>query len=143
MQVRNVGTWAGNLSLCWQHPEFQSDMATILTAAGATLSVMDDSGTVVTQTVEAFFASTSYAALVGLTIPKLSGSAVLRTYKVMRRHQNAHAVVNAGFSLSVVATPSVSAARPCNLSTASYWHSYWHSCWQRHRLRSLGVRSPL
>jgi xanthine dehydrogenase iron-sulfur cluster and FAD-binding subunit A len=100
-QVRNVGTWAGNLALCFAHRDFQSDMATILAAVGATLSLVDASGQTVSKTLPEFFALADYCCLLSLTVPVGDPLRVLRTYKVMRRHQNAHAVVNAGFSVAV------------------------------------------
>jgi len=44
--VRNVGTWAGNLALANKHPEFQSDVATVMSAAGATVDVTQDGASV-------------------------------------------------------------------------------------------------
>ena len=39
--VRNVGTLAGNLSLKKQHPEFASDLFTILETVGARLNISE------------------------------------------------------------------------------------------------------
>ena len=99
-QVRNVGTWAGNLALCFAHPEFQSDMATILVAAGASVQLLAADGSSSTVSVSAFLAMEDFTALVSLRLPAPTASTVLRTYKVMRRHQNAHAVVNSGFCIA-------------------------------------------
>jgi xanthine dehydrogenase/oxidase len=115
-QVRNVGTWAGNLALCHQHREFQSDMATILSAADARVQVVDVDGNVTTVSMEDFFAK-DYGALVSLHIPAPpKNGEVLRTYKVMRRHQNAHAVVNAGFAVAVGESSAVEGGGPPVLS---------------------------
>ncbi len=97
-QVRNVGSWAGNLALCHAHPTFQSDIATIMTAAGATIQLADAKGALTKHTLTEFYAMApaDVTMIVSLTIPA-SSTGLLRTYKVMRRHQNAHAVVNAGF----------------------------------------------
>eukprot|EP01043_Picozoa_sp_COSAG02_P009806 COSAG02_NODE_337_length_24268_cov_7.498738_8_plen_716_part_00 len=102
-QVRNVGTWAGNLAMCHAHPDFQSDMATIMVAAGASVQLLAADGTTTTATVTDFFSMQDYTALVSLRLPAPKSSTILRTYKVMRRHQNAHAVVNAGFSIATTA----------------------------------------
>ena len=108
-QVRNVGTWAGNLAMCHAHPEFQSDMATIMVAAGASVQLLAANGTTTTATLTEFFAMKDFTALVSLRLPAPASSTILRTYKVMRRHQNAHAVVNAGFS---IATKTAAASEP-------------------------------
>lgn len=107
-QVRNVGSWAGNLALCHAHPTFQSDIATIMTAAGASIQLADAKGALSTHTLTEFYAMApaDVVMIVSLTVPAAS-TGLLRTYKVMRRHQNAHAVVNAGFDF-----PSTSVSMP-------------------------------
>jgi len=102
-QVRNVGSWAGNLAMCHAHPEFQSDIATIMMAAGAAVTIADAKGTVTRHTLSELFSMTDFVALVSLEIPA-NKPGLLRTYKVMRRHQNAHAVVNAGFDIKATGT---------------------------------------
>ena len=102
-QVRNVGSWAGNLAMCHAHPIFQSDMATILSAVDARLTLVNGLGQQDTIGVTEFFAMAdiSAMALVSLAIPpEQTGStpALLRTYKAMKRHQNSHAFVNAGIN---------------------------------------------
>ena len=91
-------TGAGNLAMCHAHPTFQSDIATMMMAAGATVTIGDAAGKLTTHSLEEFFAMSDFVALVSLHIPADSAG-LLRTYKVMNRHQNAHAVVNAGFDL--------------------------------------------
>eukprot|EP01052_Picozoa_sp_SAG31_P013871 SAG31_NODE_846_length_11539_cov_70.858392_5_plen_499_part_00 len=98
-QVRNVGSWAGNLSMCCQHPTFQSDMATIMQAVDARVQVMDaNTSHTSTMTLQDMFAlgSMDGKVLLALHVPPPNSSAVLQTYKSMKRHQNAHAYVNAG-----------------------------------------------
>ena len=56
-QVRNVASWAGNLMLHKSHQAFPSDMVTILTAVGATVSVMQQNGSPQPMTVPAFIAN--------------------------------------------------------------------------------------
>lgn len=103
-QVRNVGSWAGNLALCHKHRTFQSDLATILSGAGAQLTFCSD-GSRRTLSVAGFYAleSVEGGCLTSLRLPGPRQTAnppntefpMLRTYKSMKRHQNAHAAVNA------------------------------------------------
>jgi xanthine dehydrogenase/oxidase len=116
-QVRNVGSWAGNLAMCFANPDFQSDIATIMSAAGATVTLVDATGAPKTLELTEFFALPAFTALVSLQLPAAS-PALLRTYKVMRRHQNAHAVVNAGFSVLAVA-PAADGAAGLRLADAT------------------------
>jgi len=78
-QVRNVGSWAGNLALCHANPTFQSDIATIMTAAGATVQIADAKGALTTHSLSEFYAMDDFTMLVSLTIPPASAGP-LRTY---------------------------------------------------------------
>ena len=103
LQVRNVGSWAGNLALCHRHPIFQSDMATILTAAGATLTMADGNGALRNLDVATYLAiqDVSASALTKLVIPGPGQGRFFRSYKCMKRHQNAHALANAGIQMTI------------------------------------------
>ena len=106
-QVRNVGSWAGNLAMCHAHPIFQSDMATILVAVGARVIVVNGMGQQFTHGVDEFLAmkDISGMALTSLEIPSEHDvNTLVRTYKSMKRHQNAHAFVNAGISMTFTVT---------------------------------------
>jgi xanthine dehydrogenase/oxidase len=114
-QVRNVGSWAGNLAMCHAHPVFQSDMATILFAAEARVSMMNGMGQQSVKGVDEFFAmkDISGMALTSLQIPpERDSSSLLRTYKAMKRHQNSHAFVNAGINCTFTVTPGRGGATP-------------------------------
>eukprot|EP00873_Tetraselmis_striata_P029168 jgi/Tetstr1/449432/TSEL_036527.t1 len=111
VQVRNCGSWAGNLMLARAHPGFPSDLATILAAAGASLSVVaDPSGDcaeAVSMTVEELLAlrpaDGATPLLVAMEVPPLPVAPaegqrrVFSTFKTGARHVNAAAIVNAGF----------------------------------------------
>jgi len=99
-QVRNVGTWAGNVMLARKHQSFTSDLNMILTGAGASVSIIDAaSGKRSTMTLEAFHTmpppASGATVLTQLSIPVLSPSTHFKTYKVALRFKNAHAVLNA------------------------------------------------
>ena len=114
-QVRNVGSWAGNLAMCHAHPIFQSDMATILFAADARVSLMNGMGQQSLKAIDEFFAlkDLSAMALTSLQIPpEQDSSSLLRTYKAMKRHQNSHAFVNGGCNVSFSITPGQGGRTP-------------------------------
>ncbi|KJE95964.1 XDH protein [Capsaspora owczarzaki ATCC 30864] len=98
VSVRNVGTWAGNLMMTHDHDDFPSDCFTVMESAGATLSVGSSNGSV-TYSFRDFLSLTfgSTQMLLALTVPFPPAAASVQTFKVMPRHQNAHAYVNAGF----------------------------------------------
>ena len=145
-QVRNVGSWAGNLMLAAAHKGFPSDVALLLAAANASLEVVNvDDGSVTDVPVADFMGmssapSANFALLGGaravraaaaagtggqqlllaVNVPLPSGSApstnldTFESFKIMPRNQNAHAMVNAAFNLTLglapPAHPAVAAA---------------------------------
>jgi CO/xanthine dehydrogenase FAD-binding subunit len=103
--VRDVAGWAGNLSVARQHADFPSDLAVILTAAQASLVLSNQAGSV-TLTVPQFLQTTTYVpakgyVLTALSIPFAASNEYFASFKVMSRHANTHALVNAAFRLVV------------------------------------------
>lgn len=122
-QVRNAGSWAGNMMLFLKYPTFPSDVVLALTTAKATLylcSYMDDEQSIQMMSMEEFI-HTPYELfeekgwfLLSLSISETTsaGSAARTdthtavdtmciTYKVATRSTNAHAHVNAGFNFQL------------------------------------------
>lgn len=120
-QVRNAGSWAGNLGIFNRHQDFPSDAVLALALAQATLTVADLDGTVSVLSMDQFlqlppnaFLSTTTPTssnvtpqclvLISVTLqestpPSPGGrSLVTESYKICVREHNAHAQVNAGFS---------------------------------------------
>ena len=103
-QVRNVGTWAGNLMIACKHTNFPSDLLTCFSAAGATLLVASAAAGKRTVSVVDFAAAALAAdgtalkddeLIESITLPfKQSASVKYNSWKVMPRHQNAHAYIN-------------------------------------------------
>lgn len=110
-QVRSVASWAGNLALAAGSPLLPSDLATILAATGATLTVVarktnafaavahPSSGVAKRQLSVAEFVQRGVPAkcpdvIVSITIP-LRAATHGYSDKTSQRHANAHAIVNA------------------------------------------------
>lgn len=129
-QVRNAGTWAGNLSLCRQYPTFVSDLAVGLMGIGATLTIMTAmQETVAHVRIDDYLRkpATEFALIVSMTLPLFSTARALsasgirvhrhelfRCYKVAQRAQNAHSHVNCAIWLRLradAAAPVVTNAR--------------------------------
>ncbi|XP_054283338.1 xanthine dehydrogenase-like [Macrosteles quadrilineatus] len=99
--VRNVGTLAGNLFFKHQYPKFPSDLFTIYETVGAKLIIDSGSGEMLTVSFPEFLATDMYKKIItNIVFPPLDCTYVVRTYKVLRRAQNDHAIVNAGFCFS-------------------------------------------
>ena len=117
-QVRAVATMAGNLVLATGHARsaepFPSDLFLVLATLGAEVTVARPDA-----------AERQYAMLdlpgpdafphgfviTRIRVPFTADGEIVRTYKVARRTQNAHAIVNAGFRISCDASHRVVAAR--------------------------------
>jgi xanthine dehydrogenase/oxidase len=118
-QVRGVGTVAGNLMLALSHREggdpFPSDLMTVLGALDATVWLRTPGSDAERSFPLLEFPElrtfTQGLAVTRVTLPATSGSTIVQTYKVARRDQNAHALVNAGFLCDFDAQARVTRAR--------------------------------
>ncbi|KAJ8675993.1 hypothetical protein QAD02_011779, partial [Eretmocerus hayati] len=100
--VRNVGTIAGNLMLKSQHHEFPSDIFLVLETAGAKIHILDTSNSKKEMTLIEFLELNMLEKLIySISLPALNDEYIYRSYKIMPRAQNAHALVNAGFLFRV------------------------------------------
>ena len=111
-QVRNVASLAGNIMLVKNHEQegtgepFPSDMFTVLATLNAKVRLINSDHPdnieeydllempEISQWPHGFF-------LVDFIVPLSHEAQHIRTYKISRRKQNAHAIVNAGFSVIV------------------------------------------
>jgi xanthine dehydrogenase/oxidase len=99
--VRNAGCWAGNLMLTHNNADFPSDIFTIMAAANATLTIANSSGSQVYDLFSFLQLNMTGCVIVSITIPVLAANQKLMTFKIMPRHINSHAYVNAGFLMTV------------------------------------------
>ncbi|XP_026741819.1 xanthine dehydrogenase-like [Trichoplusia ni] len=96
--VRNVGTIGGNLALKNQNKVFPSDLFLIFETVGATVTIMNSDLSKVEMKIKDFMNADLKDKLISdVKLPPLSTSSHVKTYKIMPRAQNAHAIVNAGF----------------------------------------------
>ncbi|KAJ8687934.1 hypothetical protein QAD02_023729 [Eretmocerus hayati] len=96
--VRNVGTIAGNLMLKNQHHEFPSDIFLILETAGAQIHILESPNSKKEMTLIDFLKMNMLTKIIySVALPALSEDYIYKTFKIMPRAQNAHALVNAGF----------------------------------------------
>lgn len=104
-QVRDSASWAGNVSMARTHRDFPSDVVLVLATVGATIRTVDKDGVLKAMSVFEFVNAADPDSLANLvydvTIPFSSEGQILDTFKVMQRHANAHALLNAGFSIEV------------------------------------------
>lgn len=101
-QVRNVASWAGNLVLVQNHPDFPSDIRTAFVTVGATLTLADANGT--TQvTVDEFLKNglKPRQIIVSVLLPFGKDNQRFGFYDVGARRSAIHSTVNAGFSLTL------------------------------------------
>ncbi|KAH1015763.1 hypothetical protein HUJ04_007098 [Dendroctonus ponderosae] len=97
--IRNIGTLAGNLMIKHNHREFPSDIFLVLETCNATLDIVDIEGNKHLTSPQQFLKlDMSNKVIRKILFPKLSNMEYkYGSYKIMPRHQNAHALQNAGF----------------------------------------------
>ncbi|XP_011302811.1 indole-3-acetaldehyde oxidase-like [Fopius arisanus] len=96
--VRNTGTIAGNLMIKHQHKEFPSDLFLIFETAGAEIHILESPGQKrVVNFMDFLNTDMNHKIIYSVLLPALSADHIYRSYKIMPRAQNAHALVNAGF----------------------------------------------
>ncbi|XP_023247177.1 xanthine dehydrogenase-like [Copidosoma floridanum] len=96
--IRNIGTIAGNLMIKNEHREFPSDIFLILETAGAEIHILSAPGSKDNVELINFLnLNMNKKIIYSIVLPALSSDYVYKTYKIMPRAQNAHAIVNAGF----------------------------------------------
>ncbi|XP_065894835.1 uncharacterized protein [Dysidea avara] len=87
--------------LTHDHQNFPSDVFTIMEAAHATVVVASSLDSTSYSLTDFLKLDMKNKVITSLIIPFSTVNTVMRTFKVMPRHQNAHAYINAGFSWSV------------------------------------------
>ncbi|XP_073945778.1 xanthine dehydrogenase-like isoform X3 [Choristoneura fumiferana] len=96
--VRNIGTIGGNLYMKYFHNDFQSDLFLLFETVGAMLTIAEGVHKSKTMTLPEFLKMNMKRKIIlNIMLPPLSKCCSVKTYKIMPRSQNAHAVVNAGF----------------------------------------------
>lgn len=101
-QVRNAGTIGGNIAIT-RNKGFLSDWVPPLAALGAKVKAVDATGRVLQEELLAFVQSPGpFTGLITSVLLPLPGTdVVFRAFRVSSRSRNAHALINAGMSVSV------------------------------------------
>lgn len=117
--IRQVGTLAGNLSIKHAHNEFPSDVFLLLETVGAKVNIATTDGLVRSYSLEDYLAADMrQKVILSVVLPRLpTNQYVFRSYKIMVRAQNAHAMVNAGFLFEFDPHPTLveKTVRSCRL----------------------------
>ncbi|KAM3955308.1 aldehyde oxidase 2 [Aphomia sociella] len=96
--VRNIGTIGGNLNMKYDNNDFQSDLFLLFETVGGIVTIANNVKHSKKLSMAAFLkADMKKHVIINILLPPLPLCCILKTYKIMPRSQNAHAVVNAGF----------------------------------------------
>nr|QPF77598.1 aldehyde oxidase 1 [Galleria mellonella] len=96
--VRNIGTVGGNLYMKYVNNEFQSDLFLLFETVGGMITIADNIRNFKKLSFPEFLnTNMNKHIIINILLPPLSLCCTVKTYKIMPRSQNAHAVVNAGF----------------------------------------------
>ncbi|BFZ04913.1 hypothetical protein BsWGS_07952 [Bradybaena similaris] len=104
--VRNLGCWAGNLMLKHSHPEFPSDVFTILETVGASINIANDKGKIKSYSLLDFLSlGMCGRVIVSTHLPKYNTQNItVRTLKTSPRLQLSIAHIASGFNFQTDAT---------------------------------------
>lgn len=114
-QVRSSGSVAGNIFMTRDHSQrgapFPSDLFTILATLGATMTIGSHKGrrTIPLAQMPAVGSLPDDAVIVSFDIPYTISREHVQTYRIARRVQMAHPIVNAGFRVRLTAEGRVAA----------------------------------
>ncbi|BFZ03307.1 hypothetical protein BsWGS_06345 [Bradybaena similaris] len=99
--VRNAGCIAGNLMIKHAHPDFPSDIFTILESLGAKVDIYDfaTSKPATYSLLDFLKVNMGGKVILAVEVPKLADNEVFKSFKITPRWQNAHAYVNAAFRI--------------------------------------------
>ncbi|XP_059138916.1 uncharacterized protein LOC131927201 [Physella acuta] len=97
--IRNMSCWAGNLMIKHAHPEFPSDIFTLLETVGATLVINDGDGSKSQYSLLEFLGLDMRGKVItSAVLPKYTSSGVkVLTYKTSLRLQSSQAYISSGF----------------------------------------------
>ncbi|XP_072944523.1 uncharacterized protein [Epargyreus clarus] len=96
--VRNIGTIGGNLVMKNAHHDFISDVFVLLRTVNSTVTIINSHLQKTEVTLDDFLkVDLNNKLILDVKVPPLSKKYIIRTYKIMPRAQNAHAIVSAGF----------------------------------------------
>ena len=114
-QVRNAGTWGGNLMMAQKFPDFPSDVFLTLSALDATISFANYEGEVVANVPVQTFCKGQYfrdncALLLSFSAEKKEGNWVSRRFKLTQRARNAHAHASLFVTANVAGNKIVAAS---------------------------------
>ncbi|XP_025084732.1 xanthine dehydrogenase-like [Pomacea canaliculata] len=101
--VRNLASWAGNLMLKHKHPEFLSDIYTMLDVVGTRLLIGDETGNRSQCTLKEFLSLDMQGKVIeAALLPTYTDTNYyIRLYRVSQRLQADHGHVIAGFNMKI------------------------------------------
>ncbi|XP_060804308.1 xanthine dehydrogenase [Amyelois transitella] len=106
--VRNIGTIGGNLFMKYTNNDFQSDVFLLFETVGAAIKIAESGDKSSTMSLLEFLRyDMTKKVITHVLLPPLSHCCSVKTYKIMPRSQNAHAVVNAGVMFKFKRDPNL------------------------------------
>ncbi|KAK7099077.1 hypothetical protein V1264_003269 [Littorina saxatilis] len=104
--VRNIASWAGSLMLKHKHPDFVSDIFTLMETVDAMLLIGSaDSSEQLYNLTDFLDLDMKGKVIIAAMLPKFTdGVTHINTFRVSQRLQNSHGYVTAGFNFKLDAT---------------------------------------
>ncbi|CAG5043721.1 unnamed protein product [Parnassius apollo] len=106
--VKNIGTIGGNLFMKYSNREFQSDIFLLLETVGAMITIASSTARKTIISLMEFLQTDMKGKIIlNVLLPPISKYCLVKTFKIMPRSQNAHAIVNAGFMFNFEINSSI------------------------------------
>ncbi|CAB3359543.1 Hypothetical predicted protein [Cloeon dipterum] len=145
LPIRNIGTIAGNLSMKREHPEFASDVFTLLEAVGAQLQILTGVDKRETVSLPGFLNySIKKRVLESVLFPALDDATHrLRTFHVLPRTQSSVSYVNAAFLVRLSSATSWDVAEKPRIVFGGIRASFIHATATENLLVSKNILDPV
>lgn len=130
IRKQKAGTIAGNLSIKIAHNEFPSDIFLLLEAIDAKININSVDGLIRTYSPkECLSLDMKQRVILNVVLPKLPPTQyVFRSYKIMPRAQNAHAMINAAFLFEFdTTTPNKRTVSSCRICYGGIEPTFVHA----------------
>lgn len=134
-----MGSIAGNLTIKHSHNEFPSDVFLLLETVGAQLNIAFNDGTVHSVSPKHYLSMDMKGkVIVNVTLPKLPPNQfVFRSYKIMPRAQNAHAMLNAAFLFEFTMNGNRKSVKSCRICYGGIHPQFIHAEKTEHLLTGV------
>ncbi|CAH1403040.1 unnamed protein product [Nezara viridula] len=142
--VRNIATLAGNLMTKHQHRDFPSDLFLLMETCGGRITIRNRFGLDETISLLEFLnKDMKKKVVINVILPALSSSNyVFRSFKIMPRRQNVHALMNAAFLFKIQESNKYTVEEKPNIVFGAVAPNFVHATVTENLLKGKSLLNP-